>query len=825
MNRDTLGEELFSTLDQPLILVNGSHNIVNINSRARGIFGFKDSEGFNLTLGEMLYCNNALNIGACGTTKHCHQCQINLVIAKVLRTNKAVHNQLGIVCITNNSEEWKWQITFNAYPVNNEKKTVLLALKSADIKRAKQEGDNKPESDSQLPYNDIIIRDLSKEQRIREQAGLHRSALEFAPSKFYYLNSDGLILYANRNARRDSGPLSANQLIFDINTTIDSEWWHTIVEFVKEEEYISFEATHKNNEGKLFPVMVHIFMPDSNLDNLFCYYCHDITNRKEIEEKMLKESRYNQTLAEISRELTVHSKHYSVELLVRQYAMQITDSLFSFLAYRHPVTKELITTVYADPPGDYDDKIKQIEAFFQNGVNHHDENDKENIQTSISDILINDSSSFYIGANSINHLIPFQRIATTGVFFDGIYKGLLLVAGKSSDYSAEDHDRLKNLANLFALAINRIQENNKLSETVDKLETAIGEAIAANKAKSAFLARISHEIRTPLNAIIGFTDVLNGIVNDSTQKDYLASIKKSGQNLLGLINDILDFSKIEAGKIVLKPRPINMRQVIVETQKMFLPSLQEKKLTFTASVNEEMPELIMLDELQLRQILVNLIGNAVKFTEKGSIELYIEADPPIKDKTDLTIRVSDTGIGIKPESQKLIFEDFTQQEDQDNRRYGGTGLGLGIVKSIVGLIDGDINVESTPGKGSVFTVTLRNCPLTNHAKEEKLKAEIQELNTIEIKKEKKITNAVYISNECLEDMQNIFSGPWESFRHRPSFKDVPQISNVLGHLAQKHDNQTLRQFATAMKDSASTFDVESLHKIIAKMEQYLNLRS
>ena len=157
----------------------------------------------------------------------------------------------------------------------------------------------------------------------------------------------------------------------------------------------------------------------------------------------------------------------------------------------------------------------------------------------------------------------------------------------------------------------------------------------------------------------------------------------------------------------------------------------------------------MLDDLQLRQILVNLIGNAVKFTEKGSIELYIEASPPIKDKTDLTIRVSDTGIGIKPESQKLIFEDFTQQEDQDNRRYGGTGLGLGIVKSIVGLMDGDIKVESTPGKGSIFTVTLKNCPLTNHAKEEKLKAEIQEINTIEIKKEKeKQVNEKSITRIC-----------------------------------------------------------------------------
>lgn len=234
------------------------------------------------------------------------------------------------------------------------------------------------------------------------------------------------------------------------------------------------------------------------------------------------------------------------------------------------------------------------------------------------------------------------------------------------------------------------------------------EAEKANQVKSEFLANMSHEIRTPLNAVIGFSELLSTMVSDQKQRDYLTAIKISGKNLLTLINDILDLSKIEAGQFKIQHSDINIKNLIDEIEQIFKLKVSGKNLSFIIEIDENLKETLLLDETRLRQVLLNLVGNAVKFTHQGHVKLsvktVIKADR--SDLVDLIISVEDTGIGISANEQKMIFESFVQQTGQSNSEYGGTGLGLSITNKLLGLMNGSISVTSAKNQGSIFTITL-----------------------------------------------------------------------------------------------------------------------
>lgn len=233
-------------------------------------------------------------------------------------------------------------------------------------------------------------------------------------------------------------------------------------------------------------------------------------------------------------------------------------------------------------------------------------------------------------------------------------------------------------------------------------------AEAANRKKSEFLSHMSHEIRTPLNAIIGFSDLLASSVEDEEQRSQINIILNNANNLLNIINDILDLSKIEAGELKIEPAPVNINNLINDVENVFINKIKEKGISFIVEKGSHVPAILMLDEVRIRQILTNLIGNAYKFTGKGYIKLLLDkaSKHGKDDKMDLSISVEDTGIGIPPEQQELIFEAFTQQLGQNTKIYGGTGLGLTITKKLVEMMGGTIKVTSTPGHGSTFTIEL-----------------------------------------------------------------------------------------------------------------------
>lgn len=267
---------------------------------------------------------------------------------------------------------------------------------------------------------------------------------------------------------------------------------------------------------------------------------------------------------------------------------------------------------------------------------------------------------------------------------------------------------LRALAHALDSGLNALEEANR------NLVAAREAAEAANRAKSAFLAVMSHEIRTPMNAIVNMTELVLDTELTPRQRQYLSVAHSSARHLLGIINDLLDFSKIEAEKLELTPAPFSLRSVLEEVTETFRTMVMEKHVELVTHVPVDVPDRLVGDALRFRQIVTNLVSNAFKFTDQGEVVVSVErvppasaAEPPPAGAIDLAVRVRDTGIGISPEDQALLFQPFSQADTSRSRKHGGTGLGLAISRRLARLMGGDITVESAVGRGSTFTFTAR----------------------------------------------------------------------------------------------------------------------
>jgi signal transduction histidine kinase len=258
---------------------------------------------------------------------------------------------------------------------------------------------------------------------------------------------------------------------------------------------------------------------------------------------------------------------------------------------------------------------------------------------------------------------------------------------------------------LLAETFNRVVTAERRSR--EELKQAKVAAESANRAKTEFLANISHELRTPMNGVLGLTDLLLDTPLDAEQHEYASTVQSSAQSLLVIINDILDFSRLDAGKMILTPEPFDLRQTIQEVIALFNAQAYAKGLTLLLRYPAGAPARLVGDAVRVRQVLTNLLGNAVKFTERGGIDVSVICPERTSTEATLRVEVKDSGIGIAPEKLQLIFEKFTQADGSMTRRYGGTGLGLSIVKQLMDLMDGTIEVESQLAKGSTFVVTFR----------------------------------------------------------------------------------------------------------------------
>ncbi|MFC3562872.1 ATP-binding protein [Pedobacter jamesrossensis] len=240
-------------------------------------------------------------------------------------------------------------------------------------------------------------------------------------------------------------------------------------------------------------------------------------------------------------------------------------------------------------------------------------------------------------------------------------------------------------------------------QLISRLNLSERKATEAMVAKENFMANMSHEIRTPLNAILGFTNLLAREELSNLAKEFVSSIQLAGEDLLTLVNDILDLSKIQAGMIRIEKNPFSVRGLSSSLATLFQSGLKEKKLSLNIEIDPEVPDILLGDATRFTQILVNLIGNAIKFTERGGIQVLITSRKQHEDSVRLNVDISDTGIGIEEDKLALIFERFSQAEDSTSRNYGGTGLGLSIVKDLVELQDGEVWARSVYGQGATFS--------------------------------------------------------------------------------------------------------------------------
>lgn len=327
--------------------------------------------------------------------------------------------------------------------------------------------------------------------------------------------------------------------------------------------------------------------------------------------------------------------------------------------------------------------------------------------------------SVYFGINLVNVVInPINRMVRA-VY--QIREGRLdtRVRGQMNG----ELDMLKNGINAMAKAMaeyhNEMQMNidqatSDLRETLEQIEIqnveldmAKKRAQEAARVKSEFLANMSHELRTPLNGVIGFAKQLMKTPLTPNQNDYLGTIEKSAKSLLNIINDILDFSKLEAGKLQLEEIPFSLRDHLNETMTLLAPSAHDKGLTLSVRVDRQVPDLLLGDPLRLQQILTNITGNAIKFTEQGNVDVHFgRLGSPDEHKLRLCTRIRDTGIGMTPQQQSQLFQPFNQGDSSISRRYGGTGLGLVITQKLIQQMGGQIEVRSQAGQGSEFIYTL-----------------------------------------------------------------------------------------------------------------------
>ena len=314
----------------------------------------------------------------------------------------------------------------------------------------------------------------------------------------------------------------------------------------------------------------------------------------------------------------------------------------------------------------------------------------------LQDISFNNKTDIANTINEINESLS----QTTKVLLDKSEE--YVTTSKRWSYIEISLAILTALASVIILMTD-INTRNKLED-----ELRIAKKLADENAilKEQFMANMSHEIRTPMNSILGFSNLLEKTNLDKTQSDYLMAVKTSGTNLLNIINDILDFSKIEAGKLNIEKISFNIIDLLNSLEVIFIQKANDKNISFNMHIDEHTPQYVFGDPTRLNQILINLISNAIKFTQIGSVNLYCEIKSIENEVVQFLFKVKDTGIGISSDKTSSIFERFNQGNTETTRKYGGNGLGLAIVKQLVEIQHGEINLKSIEGIGSEFMVTI-----------------------------------------------------------------------------------------------------------------------
>ncbi len=397
--------------------------------------------------------------------------------------------------------------------------------------------------------------------------------------------------------------------------------------------------------------------------------------------------------------------------------------------------------------------------------------------------------------------------------------GIIKKVSTSKNYQlrARPHggEELQGLMQGFNDMLQQIEQHQK------ELQKAKQDAEEANQIKSRFLAAMSHEIRTPMNAILGFNHLLRQQIKDPQQSEYLRVMYNSGESLLKLINDMLDLSKLEASQLHLEYSELNIRTLAQELENLFWPQIQQKQLNFTLKINENVPHFIYLDEARLRQILFNLLGNAIKFTAQGEVTLRIHAVPIEQgNKMDLQIEVEDTGIGIKPEEQAKIFAAFGQQSSQRREEYGGLGLGLTITQRLMNLMQGTVEFRSTLGSGTCFYLHF---PQVEKVEHDEPVASLDTTRTLDIQNTSPSVSPLPETLQRLTQEKQLFAR-WQAFSSHSSINEIEVFAQEILCLGEEHQYNRFVLWAQSILKAIELFDINQMQMYLKQFPQLMNIR-